>query len=99
MFHSGSRKLRHLNKKQNLQSVSRENCHCSDIKPAEFNQTLKENREQMEDTDQVSCQSQIKDAAACHQMSKHWTFTGKAGGRHINYAKMHVVQLRESSSV
>lgn len=41
MLYSRSRKLRHLSKKQNLQSVSRENFHCSDIKTAECNQRLR----------------------------------------------------------
>lgn len=46
----------------------------------------------MEDMDQVRRQSQIKEAAACHQMSTHWTCTGNAGGRHhMNYAHTHVV--------
>lgn len=38
MLSSGSRRLRYLSKKENLQSMSRENGHCSDITPAECNQ-------------------------------------------------------------
>lgn len=48
----------------------------------------------MEDVDQVTRQSQIKDAAARRQASTRGTFTGNAGGRrHINYSDM-LVALR-----